>query len=147
MITMHFSKPNFKTRTYEGNPQLFDPIRNKWVILQSEEWVRQNIIQWLIEEKAVPPSFISIEKTIQVGELSKRFDILVYDRSHQPWMMVECKAQEVTLDEAVLRQVLRYNLGMPVRYIVITNGNGCFAADKSLENEEWLLELPSFPLV
>ncbi len=145
MITMRFSKPNFKTRTFEGKPQLFDPVRNKWVIFQSEEWVRQNVIKWLMEEKGVPISFISIEKTIQVGELSKRFDILVYDRSHQPWMMIECKAQEIPLDESVLMQVLRYNLAIPVPYVVITNGNICFAAEKSQGTEKWLSALPAFP--
>jgi hypothetical protein len=61
-------------------------------------------------------------------------------------MMIECKAQEIMLDESVLMQVLRYNLAIPVPYVVITNGNVCFAADKSLGTEKWLSELPSFPL-
>ena len=49
--------------------------------------------------------------------------ILVYDKKHKPWMLVECKEPNVSLGEDVLQQVLRYNISVPVEYIVITNGN------------------------
>jgi hypothetical protein len=59
---------------------------------------------------------------MQLGDLNKRFDLLVYDRQHQPWLMVECKAMEIKLNEEVLHQLLRYNLAIPVPYLAITNG-------------------------
>jgi hypothetical protein len=63
--------------------------------------------------KKYPAAMIAVEKLIMVHELSKRFDILVYDSSHKPWMMIECKAQTVPLTEKVLLQVLRYNIAVP----------------------------------
>jgi hypothetical protein len=62
---------------------------------------------------------------------------------HQPWMMVECKAQGIELAEPALRQILLYNMVVPVKYIVITNGNLCYVADRI--NEEWLFTFPVFP--
>lgn len=145
MVQLNFPDPQFKTRYLDSIPQIYDSIREKWVVLQPEEWVRQNFINWLVAVNKIPAAFISVEKTIMLGELSKRFDLLIYNRIHEPWMMVECKAQGVTLDESVLRQVLRYNLVVPVRYIVITNGDQCFIADKQLPSANWLEVFPAFP--
>ncbi len=58
-----------------------------------------------------------------LNDLKKRFDILIYDNLHKPWMMVECKEPKIQLKEDVLQQVLRYNIVIPVSYIVITNGS------------------------
>lgn len=90
-----------------------------------EEWVRQNFVQYLLQEKKYPVSLIALEKEIQLGELRKRFDILVYDTKYQPWMLVECKATNVPLNDAVLEQVLRYNASVPVHYLILTNGTSC----------------------
>ena len=65
----------------DGKDHIFDPLRKKWIRLTPEEWVRQNFIQYLLQVKQYPPSLIAIEKEIMVGELKKRFDILVYQNS------------------------------------------------------------------
>jgi hypothetical protein len=74
----------------------------------------------------------------------RRFDILVFSRQHQPWMMVECKSTSVKLSEDVLAQVLRYNIAMPVEYLVITNGNSCMAFKKDNMQLLPLEEIPEF---
>ena len=51
--------------------------------LSSEEWVRQNFVQYLVKTKKYPAARIALEKEIQLGELKKRFDILVYDKRFQ----------------------------------------------------------------
>ena len=83
-----------------------------------------------------------IEKELLLGELKKRFDILVYDTGHKPWMMIECKASSVKLDERVLQQVLRYNISVPVNYIVITNGSYTYAWQRKENNLELINDLP-----
>ena len=112
-------------------------------MLTPEEWVRQNFVQYLIRAKSYPSSLIALEKEIQLGELRKRFDILVYDKDHQPWMMIECKAGEIKLDDAVLQQVLRYNISVPVKYIVITNGGITYAWKKESDSLRSIQEIPS----
>ena len=76
------------------------------------------------------------------GGLKKRFDILVYDNNHKPWMLVECKEPGVILSENVLQQVLRYNMKVPVQYTVITNGNHTIAWIKNNAQLDLLTELP-----
>lgn len=93
--------------------------------------MRQNFVQYLIQTLAYPSAFIALEKEIRLGELAKRFDVLVYDVQHRPWMMVECKAPAIQLNDSTLQQVLRYNISVPVSFLVITNGHYTFAWEKS----------------
>ena len=123
MIVINYPEPDFRIKKEEQKEFIFDALRKKWLLLTPEEWVRQNFVQYLIQIKKYPASLIALEKEIQLGELKKRFDMLVYDNNHQPWMMIECKAAEIKLDDEVLQQVLRYNISVPVIYIVVTNGS------------------------
>ncbi|HEX4875422.1 MAG TPA: type I restriction enzyme HsdR N-terminal domain-containing protein [Chitinophagaceae bacterium] len=142
MVVINYPEPDFRVKKQNGFGQIFDSLRKKWVSLTPEEWVRQNFINYLVVEKKYPPSLIGIEKEIVLGELKKRFDVLVYNSAHKPWLMVECKAIDVMLDENVLQQVLRYNLSVPVNYIVITNGNNTMAWEKGDTGLHEILQLP-----
>lgn len=142
MIKIEFPAPAFRIRKESGKEYIFDALRRKWVVLTPEEWVRQNFIQYLLQARNYPQSLIAVEKEIKLGELRKRFDILVYDNNHHPWMMIECKATAIPLDEAVLQQALRYNISVPVKYIIITNGNTTFGWETTALQ---LKVLESFP--
>ncbi|MEY3433064.1 MAG: hypothetical protein RL131_1000 [Bacteroidota bacterium] len=144
MIQLQFPEPAFRIKKEEERALIFDEIRKKWVHLQPEEWVRQNMVQYLIQSIRIPKSAIAIEKKIQLKEGIKRFDILAYDAEHKPWMMVECKAEKITLNEKTLMQILSYNLHIPVRYLVITNGIACHVADKKAEEPYWLSAFPNY---
>jgi len=143
MIKVNYPEPVFRFKEENGKEMIFDFIRKQWLLLNEEEWVRQNFIQFLVQELKYPSELIAVEKEIQLGELKKRFDILVYDRGHRPWMLVECKAGEIVLDEKVLLQVLRYNISMPANFLVITNGQFTYAWEKI--NGE-LKEIPQMPV-
>lgn len=133
-----------KIKTEAGKEFIFDEIRKRWMILTPEEWVRQNFLQYLLQQKKYPASLIAVEKEINLGELKKRFDIVVYDSNIKPWMIVECKEMNVLLNETVLEQSLRYNITLQVKYIVITNGSHCFAFKNNNGEINELNELPSF---
>ncbi|HYO22990.1 MAG TPA: type I restriction enzyme HsdR N-terminal domain-containing protein [Flavisolibacter sp.] len=123
MIPVQFPEPDFKMKKEGEKHYIFDSIRKTWLLLTEEEWVRQNFIAYLVKKMNYPSSSIALEKEIQLNGLKKRFDILVYDSKHKPWMIVECKAPAVPLNEDVLQQALRYNISVPARFLVITNGN------------------------
>lgn len=144
MIVINFPDTAFKIKNEQGRDYIFDTIRKKWLLLTTEEWVRQNFIQYLVQEKKYPMTLIALEKEIRLGELKKRFDILVYNKDHQPWMMVECKSPSVNLTNDVLQQVLRYNISVPVQFIVITNGNATYGWIKNEKGIELIPELPDF---
>jgi hypothetical protein len=123
-------------RKEEGKTYIFDAIRKTWLLLTEEEWVRQNFVQYLIEVLDYPKASIALEKEIKVGALKKRFDILVYNAAHEPWMLVECKAPHVVLNEDTLQQVLRYHISLPCTYLVITNGEITIGWEKKNESLE-----------
>ena len=126
-----------------GKEYIFDAIRKAWLLLTQEEWVRQNFVNNLINQLKYPSTVIALEKEIWLNDLKKRFDILVYNDEHQPWMLIECKEPKVQLSDEVLQQVLRYYISVPVEYIVITNGSTTIGWKK--ENQLKLLkELPEW---
>src|SRR6478609_2809468 len=144
MIKIKYPSFKFQIKDAAGSEIIFDALRKKWITLTPEEWVRQNFIQYLLQEAKYPPSLIAIEKEIMLGELKKRFDVLIYNRSHQPWMMIECKSTEINLDQKVLDQVLRYNISVPVQFMVITNGEYSYAFERKEGELLMLKELPPF---
>jgi hypothetical protein len=126
MIKIEYPQYQPKIKKEDNNEFIFDEVRKKWVVLTPEEWVRQNFLQYLIQVKKYPASLIAVEKEISVADTKKRFDIVVYDKTHQPFMIVECKEMNVELDNKTLDQVLRYNIALQVPYLIITNGSYCF---------------------
>src|SRR5260221_13003041 len=123
MIKIYYPPYPFKIREPERKKEeIWDELRKQWVRLTPEEWVRQNFIQYLLQVKNYPASYMAVEHRMKLGELNKRFDLLVFDHAAQHWMLVECKAMNERLDRRVLWQVLRYNIALPIKYIVITNG-------------------------
>lgn len=148
MIKIEYPPYQPKIKKEVDKEFIFDEFRKRWVILTPEEWVRQNFLQYLTQTKKYPASLIAIEKEIKLGELKKRFDIVVYDRNSKPWMIVECKEMNVALDKTVLDQVLRYNISLNVPYLVISNGNYCMALllkDNTMTEIDSLPELNQFP--
>jgi hypothetical protein len=144
MIQIDYPVPSFRRKSESGKEMIFDPLRKRWLVLTPEEWVRQNFVQYLVQQKKYPASLIAMEKEIWLGELKKRFDILVYNSVHKPFMMVECKGPGIDLNENVLQQVLRYNIPVPVRYMIITNGDRSFGWEKKQSGLELINEIPPF---
>jgi hypothetical protein len=142
MIKIEYPPYQPKIKEDKGKEFIFDEVRKRWVILSPEEWVRQNFLQYLIQVKNYPASLIAVEKEIKLGDLKKRFDVVVYDRDSKPWMIVECKEMNVTLDKSVLDQVLRYNISLNVSYLVITNGTYCKALNLKENNVSEIDLLP-----
>ena len=115
-------KPAIKTEN--GAEFIFCIIRKKWLSITPEEWVRQNFLNYLVNTLQYPASLIAVEKQLLVGEMKKRFDIIVYKDS-TPFMIIECKEMNVKLSQNVIHQVLNYNSNVQACYIVITNGSYC----------------------
>lgn len=143
MTRIEYPPFDFRIREEDKKEWIFDEIRRQWVRLTPEEWVRQNILQYLVQVKKYPSSLIAIEKEISLGELRKRFDILVY-KNDKPWMIIECKEMNVPLNEATIRQVLNYNISIQADYLMITNGTEHRAVSVKNGEIESLLELPAY---
>lgn len=122
MKQLNLPEYTFKIAGTEGSEMIFDQIRRKYVRLTPEEWVRQNFIQYLVNEGRYPPGLLGVEVMFLLNKLKRRVDILVHNRSGKPVMIVECKEPEVRIDDRVFDQIVTYNIGLRVPYIVVTNG-------------------------
>jgi hypothetical protein len=137
---------SFKFRWKDGQEMILDPLRRRFVKLTAEEWVRQNFIQYLINEGKYPPGLLGIEIQFGHNRLKKRTDILVHNRSGEPVMIVECKAPEVELEEKVFGQIVTYNIKFRVPYLVVTNGLHHWACKFNDDFTDWeyLLVIPLY---
>jgi hypothetical protein len=57
-------------------------------------------------------------------------------------MLIECKAMDVKLDDAVLEQIIRYHAAVPVSYLIITNGAVTFGFSKNAGTLIPISEMP-----
>ncbi len=144
MIKIDYPKYQFKIKKENNSELIFDAFRKRWMILTPEEWVRQNMLQYLSEIKKYPSSLIAIEKEIYLGELKKRCDVVVYNRNAIPWMIIECKEMNSPINSKTLHQVLRYHITLPAKYLVITNGSYCYGFEKKDGQFYEIDQMPEF---
>ena len=128
----------------KNKKHIFCLIRRKWMLLTPEEKVRQFTLQLLINEYHFPQKYISVEKTITVNELSKRYDIVVFNQLLQPKILIECKEETIELNEKTLRQIATYNLKLSVPFLVVTNGIQSFYFKIENETSSQIFVLPKF---
>lgn len=146
MQKLNLPSYQFKIKNSENTQLIFDIIRKKYVVLTPEEWVRQNFIHFLIQEKKYPISLIAIEKQFKINNLIKRFDILIFNKSGLPLIIVECKATSVKLTQETFDQIARYNLNYEADYLIVTNGLSHYTCSTDVKNKSYnfLTSIPEY---
>lgn len=127
--------PSFQTKIKEENGKLMilDYLRKKYLVLTPEEWVRQHWINYLIEGMSYPKGLFSLEKGLKYNQLSKRTDLVVFDREGEAFLLIECKAPSVKINQKTLTQALTYNKPLNCTHIILSNGfqHICMSFDKN----------------
>ncbi len=146
MQQLNFPIYNFRFKNSENKVSIFDEIRKKFIILTPEEWVRQHVVRFLLEEKKYPKSLINIEKVLIVNGLRKRYDVVVFNPDGSIFVLVECKAPEIKTAQATFDQIARYNLALKAQFLMVTNGHNHYFCQMDFENEKYdfLKELPDY---
>jgi len=149
MERLNLPEFNFILKTENNTTYIFDEIRKKYIILTPEEWVRQNFLKYLIKYKNYPVGLISIEKSLIINNINKRYDTLIYSRSGKPRMIIEFKSPEIKLNQKALEQVLTYNYGLRVEYIILTNGlkHYCVKYDNTTGKIIYLDNIPNYSTI
>jgi type I site-specific restriction endonuclease len=116
--------PNAPLKITQKNQKRFVTclIRRKQVVLTPEEWVRQHLIHYLITSKSLAQGRIAVEVNLKVNSLSKRADIVYYDETLKPQVVIECKAPEVKLTSETIFQIATYNSQLNSKFLIISNG-------------------------
>ena len=125
-VKLIFPTISARIKEAEGEKYIWDSLRGKWLLLTPEEWVRQHTIAWLISERNIPRLRISQEYPVNINGQHQRADIVVIDDYAKPYLLIECKAPEVEIDNEVVMQAIRYNTIIRARYILLTNGKKIF---------------------
>ncbi len=146
MQKLNFPTYNFRFKNSENKMAIFDEIRKKFIILTPEEWVRQHVVRFLLEEKQYPKSLINVEKVLFVNGLRKRYDVVVFNPDGSIQILVECKAPEVKITQMTFDQIARYNMTMKSTYLMVSNGLNHYFCQMDYENEKYqfLAELPNY---
>jgi hypothetical protein len=146
MQSLNFPAYDFRFKNSENKVHIFDTIRKKFVVLQPEEWVRQNVVQFLIHEKKYPKSLINVEKQLTVNTLKKRYDIVVFDSMGNITLLVECKSPKIMINQQTFDQIARYNMQLNAEFLMVTNGLQHFYCkmDFSKEKYTFLEQIPDF---
>lgn len=146
MQKLNFPLYSFRFKNSENKVSIFDEIRKKFIFLTPEEWIRQHVIQFLLKEKNYPKSYINVEKLIKVNDLSKRYDIIVYQPNGEIFLLVECKSADIKIDQKTFDQIARYNLTLNAKYLMVTNGLNHYFCQMDFEKEKYIFlkELPNF---
>ncbi|EKT4552959.1 type I restriction enzyme HsdR N-terminal domain-containing protein [Flavobacterium psychrophilum] len=146
MQKLNFPTYTFRFKNSENKVSIFDEIRKKFIVLTPEEWVRQNVICFLLEEKKYSKSYINVEKIIKINGLTKRYDIVVFEPNGKIFLLIECKAPEVPISQNTFDQIARYNIVLEAKYLMVTNGLNHYFCKMDFENQKYLFlkELPEF---
>ena len=146
MQPLNFPSFDFVIRHAEGRAVILDTLRQKFVRLTPEEWVRQHLVRYLVSEKGVPPSLVALEMGFQYEGLRRRADVVVYNRQARAVLMAECKAPSVSLTQSAFDQIGRYNLKVRARYLLVTNGLVHYSCrvDFRAQSYTFLQDIPEF---
>ena len=138
--------PPFDVKISQQGDDAFihDLIRNKPVVLTPEEWVRQHFLNFLISEKKYPKGLISVEKSSGNKDVMNRTDIVVYNEFGNPWMIIECKADDVAITNDTFYQALRYHMNLNAQYIVVTNGMEHYCVSLRENDFVFMDDLPEY---
>ncbi|MFT7162012.1 MAG: hypothetical protein ACI9GZ_003199 [Bacteroidia bacterium] len=138
--------PPYEFKLSSDKTSIFDVIRKKFIVLQPEEWVRQHFVNYLINHLGYPAGLIKVEFGISYNKLSKRPDILAYDRAGNPLLLIECKSYDIKTSKSVFEQVAVYNKVIKAPYVVVTNGlqHFCWSQNEETGKVDFMDEVPEF---
>ncbi|PKL79872.1 MAG: type I restriction endonuclease subunit R [Ignavibacteriae bacterium HGW-Ignavibacteriae-4] len=102
--------------------KIFDKVRKKYVECTPEEWVRQNLIDFLASDYGYLLSRMQVEIGFKINEKEFRLDIICHDKKGNPYLIVECKSPDIKLNQATLNQIGIYNIAQKTQFLLVTNG-------------------------
>ena len=144
MYKLNLPTFDFKLSSKDSKNFIFDIIRKKHYVLTPEEWVRQNLIHYLVLNLNYPKSLIKVEAKLKFNNLTKRADILVYDNNFAIKLLVECKSYKIKLNKSAFDQASVYNKIFKSEYLMVSNGINHFCCQYDWKNKK-IIYTDSFP--
>lgn len=146
MIRLNLPEYTFKYKKIEDVTYIYDMLRNKFIVLTPEEWVRQNFVSFLISEKKYPKGLMGNEISLVQNGIKRRCDTLVGNGEGAPFVIVEYKAPSIEITQNVFNQIVRYNSVFKAKYLIVSNGlsHYCCCVDYVNNKVEFLKDIPEY---
>jgi hypothetical protein len=147
MVELNLPEYDCKVKKREdGSWAIRDRLRGRWVSLTPEEWVRQHFVEWLITDRQFPASLMGNEVSLTQNGIARRCDTVVGDRTGTPLVIVEYKAPTVKVTQKTFDQIVRYNMVLHARYLIVSNGveHYCCRMDYETDGYRFLESIPCY---
>ena len=146
MYALNLPSFDAKIRKTNNGLEVFDPLRRKYVSMTPEEWVRQHFVHYLISEKGYPASLMANEAMIKLNSLTKRCDTVAYNNQLEPLVICEFKKHDIEITQQVFDQVVRYNIVLKVKYLIVSNGMSHYCCKMNYDDMsfDYLQEIPEY---
>jgi len=149
MLLLNLPKYETKIAIREGKKVIFDIIRQRYVALTPEEWVRQHFIHFLIIHKGYPSALMANEVLLNLNGTKKRCDTVLYKRDLSARMIIEYKAPQIEITQAVFNQITNYNFVLKVDYLIVSNGINHYCCKMDYVNQTYVFleDIPDYNLL
>lgn len=149
MIPLNLPSYEIKLSGTAEKPAIWDILRQKYVALTPEEWVRQHFVHYMIEKLGYPKSLMANEVNLNIGQKKLRADSVLYTRTLTPRMIMEYKAPHVKITQKVFDQITVYNMLLHVDYLVVSNGMEHYCCRMDYPNKKYLFlkEIPEYNII
>ncbi len=149
MLLLNLPKYETKIAIREGKKVIFDIIRKRYVALTPEEWVRQHFIHFLIIHKGYPSALMANEVLLNLNGTKKRCDTVLYKRDLSARMIIEYKAPQIEITQAVFNQITNYNFVLKVDYLIVSNGINHYCCKMDYVNQTYVFleDIPDYNLL
>jgi hypothetical protein len=124
-----------KIQLIDNQRMIWDPCRKKYVPHTPEEYVRQSAIEILHQHYNYPLNKMAVEREFHINGRKKRFDLLLFNSGNEPFVLIECKAPEVSLDQSVIDQISRYHFVVKAPFLAVTNGKNMLVSGLTRSGE------------
>ena len=147
MVDLNLPEFEYKVKKREdGSWAIWDRLRERWVALTPEEWVRQHFVEWLITDRQFPAALMGNEVSLTQNGIARRCDTVVADRMGQPLVIIEYKAPTINVTQKTFDQIVRYNMVLHARYLIVSNGlsHYCCQIDYETGKYNFLQRIPNY---
>ncbi|MFV0390860.1 MAG: type I restriction enzyme HsdR N-terminal domain-containing protein [Paludibacteraceae bacterium] len=136
----------FRIKQTEKGYFILDTFRRRYVKVTPEEWVRQHFLRFLTEVKGYPSGLIVVEKQLELNGMTKRCDAVLFDLQGIPKLLIELKAPDVPITQAVFDQVAVYNTKLNVEFFMVSNGlnHYCYKVNSENTTYDFLDGIPDY---
>ena len=134
MVELNLPAFDYKVKKREDGSSwvIWDRLRDRWVALTPEEWVRQHFVEWLIAEKGFPAALMGNEVSLTQNGIAL--------------VIVEYKAPSIQVTQKTFDQIVRYNMVLKARYLIVSNGltHYCCQIDYDNNTYRFLEQIPNY---